>query len=129
MRSKPRRVVALAGVAATLMAVLAACGSNDNNSSAGSTSSAKPANTKVGVLLPDTASSPRWVSADPRQLSALYTRNVMSEYTIRPLGAKTWGAFVKLCESTTACGAAVGAHGSIRPVPPHVLLRGPEPPA
>jgi D-xylose transport system permease protein len=27
MRSKPRRVVALAGVAATLMAVLAACGS------------------------------------------------------------------------------------------------------
>jgi D-xylose transport system substrate-binding protein len=71
MRSKPRRVVALAGVAATLMAVLAACGSNNNNSSsAGSTTSAKPANTKVGVLLPDTASSPRWVSADPRQLSA-----------------------------------------------------------
>ncbi len=47
-----------------LVAGLAACGSN--NSSPGT---AAPANTKVGILLPDTASSPRWVSADPNELS------------------------------------------------------------
>ena len=47
-----------------LVAGLAACG--NNNSSPGT---AAPANTKVGILLPDTASSPRWVSADPNELS------------------------------------------------------------
>jgi D-xylose transport system substrate-binding protein len=56
--------MALTGVAVVLVTGLAACG---NNSS--STGSSTPANTKVGILLPDTASSPRWVSADPNQLS------------------------------------------------------------
>jgi len=65
MRTPPR-AVALAGLTLTLMAGLVACG-NNNNSSSGS-SSAPPPNTKVGVLLPDTASSPRWVSADPNEL-------------------------------------------------------------
>jgi D-xylose transport system substrate-binding protein len=51
-------------VAATLVAALVACG--NNSSSSGSTA---PTNTKVGILLPDTASSPRWVSADPNELS------------------------------------------------------------
>jgi D-xylose transport system substrate-binding protein len=45
-----------------MLAGLAGCGGN-----------AKPAasaqNTKVGVLLPDTASSPRWVSADPDEIN------------------------------------------------------------
>jgi D-xylose transport system substrate-binding protein len=51
-----------------LVVGLTACGNNSGSAGApgGST---KPANTKVGVLLPDTASSPRWVSADPRQIA------------------------------------------------------------
>jgi len=50
----PRRAVALAGTVLALMATLTACGNNST-----STGSAAPANTKVGILLPDTASSPR----------------------------------------------------------------------
>jgi D-xylose transport system substrate-binding protein len=50
-----------------LVVGLAACGNNSGSGGANG-GSAKPANTKVGVLLPDTASSPRWVSADPRQI-------------------------------------------------------------
>jgi len=61
MRTIPRTAVALTGVA--LVAGLTACG---NNYSPGG---AAPTNTKVGILLPDTASSPRWVSADPNELS------------------------------------------------------------
>lgn len=66
MRTTPRNVLAVAGTTAVLMAGLTACG----NSTSTSSGSVKPAaNTKVGVLLPDTASSPRWVSADPNELS------------------------------------------------------------
>jgi D-xylose transport system substrate-binding protein len=57
----------MAAIAAVLVAGLAGCG--NNNSSSGTTGGgASPANTKVGILLPDTASSPRWVSADPTEL-------------------------------------------------------------
>jgi D-xylose transport system substrate-binding protein len=66
MRSNPRRVVAIASVATALVTGLAACG---NSGSGSSSSSAKATNTKVGILLPDTASSPRWVSADPNELN------------------------------------------------------------
>jgi D-xylose transport system substrate-binding protein len=59
-----KKSFALAGVAAVLVAGLVGC-SNNNKSS----TSAAPANTKVGILLPDTASSPRWVSADPNELN------------------------------------------------------------
>lgn len=44
--------------------LLAGCGSNNNS---GTPAAAK--NTKVGILLPDTATSPRWVSADPNELN------------------------------------------------------------
>jgi D-xylose transport system substrate-binding protein len=63
MRAIPRTAVAATGVAAALVAGLTACG--NNNTPSGSA----PANTKVGILLPDTASSPRWVSADPNEIS------------------------------------------------------------
>jgi D-xylose transport system substrate-binding protein len=66
MRTTPRTAVALAGVAAALVAGLAGCG--NNSPSTATKASPAPANTKVGILLPDTASSPRWVSADPTEL-------------------------------------------------------------
>ena len=58
----------MAGVAAALVAGLAGCGSNNNTPSTATKASSAPVNTKVGILLPDTASSPRWVSADPTEL-------------------------------------------------------------
>jgi D-xylose transport system substrate-binding protein len=58
---------------------LAACGSNDGKGSgSGSSSSSSSSSTggidgkgaKVGIILPDTTSSPRWVTADPEALKA-----------------------------------------------------------
>src|ERR1044072_5479965 len=63
MRTTPRMAVAMIGVAAALVVGLTGC-----SNSSGSSGSSAPANTKVGILLPDTASSPRWVSADPTEL-------------------------------------------------------------
>ena len=60
--------MAMIGTAAALVAGLAACGSSNNSSGSSGSTSAPPANTKVGILLPDTATSPRWVSADPNEL-------------------------------------------------------------
>jgi D-xylose transport system substrate-binding protein len=67
MRTSPRKVIPLAGAAAALLVGLAGCGSA--SSSGSPAGSAAPANTKVGILLPDTASSPRWVSADPNEIN------------------------------------------------------------
>jgi D-xylose transport system substrate-binding protein len=66
MRTSPRRALAVTGVVAAMVAGLTACTSSSSSSS--SPASTPPANTKVGILLPDTASSPRWVSADPTEL-------------------------------------------------------------
>ncbi len=76
MRMTPRTAVALTGVAAALVAALAGCG--NGGSSGGSGSGAAPANTKVGILLPDTASSPRWVSADPTELKKQCTAHQLT---------------------------------------------------
>jgi D-xylose transport system substrate-binding protein len=80
----PRRAVALTGTVLALMAALTACG--NNNASAGS---AAPANTKVGILLPDTASSPRWVSADPNELHQQCSINKLTCYVDNANGSAT----------------------------------------
>jgi D-xylose transport system substrate-binding protein len=64
MRTTPRTVLALAGAAALLVAGIAGCSSSKSSSTGGTAAK----NTKVGILLPDTASSPRWVAADPNEL-------------------------------------------------------------
>lgn len=74
--------LAVLGVAAAMS--LAACGSDDSSSSgSGDSSSSASASdsgssggavdgkgAKVGIILPDTTSSPRWVTADPEALKA-----------------------------------------------------------
>ena len=77
MHTTSRRFAALAAVTAAV-AGLAACGNNSASSATGTTT--KPANTKVGILLPDTASSPRWVSADPNELRKQCTANKLTCY-------------------------------------------------
>jgi D-xylose transport system substrate-binding protein len=83
MRTTFRMATAITGVAATLAAALAGCG---NNSASGSTAST---NTKVGILLPDTASSPRWVSADPNQLNKQCTAYKLTCYIDNANGSAT----------------------------------------
>jgi len=85
---KPPRAVALTGTTLALMASLVACG-NNNNASSGSSSSAPPANTKVGILLPDTASSPRWVSADPNELRKQCSADKLTCYIDNANGSAT----------------------------------------
>src|SRR4051812_14550400 len=78
--------LAVLGVAAAMS--LTACGSSSDNKSSGSSSSSSSASSsesqssssasgtidgkgaKVGIILPDTTSSPRWVTADPTALKA-----------------------------------------------------------
>ena len=84
MRTTPRMAVALTGVAAALVAGLTGCGNNS-----GSSGSAAPANTKVGILLPDTASSPRWVSADPTELKKQCTAYKLTCYIDNANGSAT----------------------------------------
>jgi D-xylose transport system substrate-binding protein len=70
-----RRTLVTATLAAGLVFSMAACGSSNNNSSSGSGSSSSgggSASGKVGVILPDTTSSPRWESADRPQLTAAF---------------------------------------------------------
>ena len=59
----------LAAVAVATVATTALAGCSSSSKSGGSGSSAAATNNKVGILLPDTASSPRWVSADPNELA------------------------------------------------------------
>jgi len=76
--------MALSGVAVAMVAGLTACSNNTTPSS-----SAAPANTKVGILLPDTASSPRWVSADPAELKKQCTANKLTCYIDNANGSAT----------------------------------------
>lgn len=70
-----RRTLMTTVLAAGLVVGLAACGSSDNNSGgSGSSSSGGSAEGKVGVILPDTTSSPRWESADRPQLEAAFKK-------------------------------------------------------
>ncbi|WP_432936448.1 sugar ABC transporter substrate-binding protein [Kribbella sp. CA-253562] len=85
MRTTYRTALAVAGIAGLLLAGLTACGSGNTNSSG----SAAPANTKVGILLPDTASSPRWVSADPTVLRQQCTASKLTCYIDNANGSAT----------------------------------------
>jgi len=76
----------MTGVVVAAAAGLAAC---SNNNTPSSSSSAPPANTKVGVLLPDTATSPRWVSADPNELRKQCAANKLTCYIDNANGSAT----------------------------------------
>jgi D-xylose transport system substrate-binding protein len=64
MRNRILAAVAVATVATT---ALAGCSSSKSGTTAAT-------NNKVGILLPDTASSPRWISADPNELANQCTK-------------------------------------------------------
>jgi D-xylose transport system substrate-binding protein len=61
-----KQILAAAVVVTAAATALAGCSSSKSSTTSGSSTS----NNKVGVLLPDTASSPRWVSADPKEIEA-----------------------------------------------------------
>jgi D-xylose transport system substrate-binding protein len=68
-----RRTLTTALAVATVFSI-AACGGNSGNSSSSSSSSGGSASGKVGVILPDTVSSPRWESQDRPKLEAAFKK-------------------------------------------------------
>jgi D-xylose transport system substrate-binding protein len=66
-----RRGTLVTAFSAALVLGLAACG-GDSGDSSSSSSGGGEASGKVGVILPDTTSSPRWESADRPQLEAAF---------------------------------------------------------
>jgi D-xylose transport system substrate-binding protein len=67
-----RRRTLTAAVTAALALTLAACGGGSGSSDSSGSSSSGDAAGKIGVILPDTTSSPRWESADRPQLEAAF---------------------------------------------------------
>ncbi len=78
MRKRALSLIVVAGVTASL--ALSACSSSSKSSSSSSSASSGSSSAsaaafngngaKVGIILPDTTSSPRWVSSDPQALAA-----------------------------------------------------------
>src|SRR5947209_3881023 len=73
-----RRILTTTALSASLLVTVAACGGNSNNtasggSSSGGSSASTPAGT-IGVILPDTVSSPRWESQDRPALEAAFKK-------------------------------------------------------
>src|SRR3954469_8642858 len=68
------RALGAFAVAAALAFTTAACGSDDSSSSSGSSGTSTPAakKAKVGVILPDAASSARWETADRKYLGEAF---------------------------------------------------------
>jgi D-xylose transport system substrate-binding protein len=67
-----RRIMTLTALSAALLVGATACGSSDNGSGGSSGSSGGNASGKIGVILPDTTSSPRWESADRPNLEKAF---------------------------------------------------------
>ena len=70
-----RRIMTTAVLTASLALSVAACGSDDSDSSgSGSSGGSSDAQGKIGVILPDTVSSPRWESQDRPALEAAFKK-------------------------------------------------------
>jgi D-xylose transport system substrate-binding protein len=71
-----RRIMTLTALSAALLVGATACGgsSGSGSASSGSSSSGGNASGKIGVILPDTTSSPRWESADRPNLEAAFKK-------------------------------------------------------
>jgi len=67
-----RRTLMTALAVATVFSIAACGGNSGNSSSSGSSSGGGSASGKVGVILPDTTSSPRWESQDRPKLESAF---------------------------------------------------------
>jgi D-xylose transport system substrate-binding protein len=77
-----RRRTLMTALTAALALSLAACGSGDSGNDSSASSDSGNASGKIGVILPDTTSSPRWESADRPQLEAAF-KDAGVEYDIQ----------------------------------------------
>jgi D-xylose transport system substrate-binding protein len=97
-----KRYLAVAGAAA-LSLLLAACGSSSSSTDASSSPSASGG--KVGVILPDSASSARWETADRTYLTDAFSAAGVEADIQNANGDKA--KFATLCDQYISAGVAV----------------------
>jgi D-xylose transport system substrate-binding protein len=106
VRNKGARIASLMAVGVLAFGGLAACGGSDSDGgSEGGSGSTPKADGKVGVILPDTTTSPRWEANDRPSLEAAF-KTAGVDYDIQNAGGDT-AKFGQLCDSMIAGGATV----------------------
>jgi D-xylose transport system substrate-binding protein len=106
VRNKGARIASLIAVGALAFGALAACGSDsDGGNDGGGSDDAPKADGKVGVILPDTTTSPRWEANDRPSLEAAF-KDAGVEYDIQNAGGDT-AKFTQLCDSMVSSGVTV----------------------
>ncbi len=99
-----KRYLAVAGAAA-LSLLLAACGSSSSSSSSASPGASESKAGKVGVILPDSASSARWETADRKYLTDAFTAAGVEADIQNANGDKA--KFATLCDQFISAGVSV----------------------
>jgi len=105
VRNKGARIASLMAVGALAFGALAACGSDSDGGSEGSSGGTPKADGKVGVILPDTTTSPRWEANDRPSLEAAF-KDAGVDYDIQNAGGDT-AKFGQLCDSMISGGVTV----------------------
>jgi D-xylose transport system substrate-binding protein len=95
-RTRRARIALIAAVSALVFATAAACGSSNDNGDKGSSGGTK-ATGKVGVILPDATTSPRWEGNDRPSLKKAFD-DAGIESDIQNAGGDT-GKFGTICDS------------------------------
>jgi D-xylose transport system substrate-binding protein len=101
---RKRHTMAAAALAATAL-LLAACGGDDSGSSNGSGSGSGSSSGKVGVILPDASTSPRWESNDRPLLKAAFDKAGLQSDIQNANGDKS--KFGTICDSMINSGVNV----------------------
>jgi D-xylose transport system substrate-binding protein len=108
VRNKGARFASLVAVGVLAFGALAACGSDSDGGSDGDSGSGGgggKADGKVGVILPDTTTSPRWEANDRPSLEAAF-KDAGVDYDIQNAGGDT-AKFTQLCDSMISSGVTV----------------------
>ena len=104
VRNKGARYASLVAAGVLAFGALAACGSSDSGGGSGS-DGGSTANGKVGVILPDTTTSPRWEANDRPSLEAAF-KEAGVDYDIQNAEGDT-GKFGTICDSMINSGVTV----------------------
>ncbi|MDF1605574.1 substrate-binding domain-containing protein [Nocardioides sp. YIM 152315] len=105
VRNKGARFASLVAVGVLAFGALAACGDDSDGGDDGGGGGGGEAAGKVGVILPDTTTSPRWEANDRPSLEAAF-EDAGVEYDIQNAGGDT-AKFGQLCDSMINGGVTV----------------------
>ncbi|GAB3195101.1 substrate-binding domain-containing protein [Nocardioides hungaricus] len=105
VRKTGARFASLVAVGVLAFGALAACGDDSGDSGTGSSGESGGAEGKIGVILPDTTTSPRWEANDRPSLEAAF-KAAGVDYDIQNAGGDT-AKFGQLCDSMVAGGVTV----------------------